>query len=1035
MEASIEEANFAGAYQEPQNAEAVRRVMLLLSQSNIKQHLECQVRYYLSWKLLSRQSGELPPMGNWPPVHTGEAAQQHTPECFNGVQTSPKLRHSLAFKATVALILDWLRAHSLIHAADVLCPEAALRETEVMSQQECLAVLRLPQCLLGDQTSSVTSAEQDSSLLDRLVTFAAKGPATAPAREKSHNGFDCRLKVQPMSLSATESAEGLCSLTSLASRRVVPTGATSEGGRPLLRSPAKKLSQESAVTRNCDISRQPYRQFVRIEKEGGGEYKVLGFEEEAKTQLLLLAAKIRELELHNSSEQLFTAIDAVKQGVNQRLASIDAKHTARIRRLQKAMKHDIMCHAYKRAPSGLQENEDKLLQRRNLQNVAGATSSHQAEDEMFGVVVSAGRGELPLAKMPVELSNSTRMMKCVVNKMLAKENASLRLQLVTLRKHAALLQKQLQKYDISYEEEPHPPVKGTQAFQKSVDHQMTRRKPSSAPFTPADAGKQAIKEEYEGRVAQLTQELQAKANQMQAKDADFRFLVGELESARQKSAQVHRKARRLQKLYEAAKAARAQQRRLAASVSLSLKRLVLAEAPSAEHDDGEVFATDTTVKASSNFDEVHHVLDLKKSPTLETSSDPSLATENYQVGTGCSTQRGCCDPHQVVLDANVVQPAHGKVKQSSPQSQHHRTRQSSLERSCAVVLKSCSSKPVQRADAKNSYGKVGLLTDTRQLGEVTKFRAPTYMKSPPSIPGESMPNCSVSGTTYSQTDPAVNPFEVVCVKGRPIKFLSAPAHLLAEFCASPVKRAMTIFEPTVDWRHFKQTLVRSQPNPSESIGKNSKNAESHRTEVLDSVAAAYLPFCVNTVHCQIHGEDKRDASADADSRAQLTFSPCKENPSQFSQEHPAVPRVTGLARHGLAAQQKEKAAEAHQSVNSTMQTNVFPRIGACSFVQCTHEVDAATEIQPVSQAVASPCAITQRAERLSAHPGTSSTQRNSQKLAGPLACSHGDANSSGSLSGDSGEVRRNQSQHEKSPRVDGRESTLSNAGALCWSRL
>ncbi|KAL8451759.1 hypothetical protein Emed_001775 [Eimeria media] len=1033
MEASLGEAHLARAYQESSNEEAVRRVMLLLSQSNIRQHLECQVRHYLSWKLLSRQKDEITHIGDWASVDTSEAAQQPTPGCLNSLHTSSKYRHSLVFKATVALILDWLKAHNLIHAAHVLCPEAALRETEVMSQRECLAVLSLPQCLLADQASTVSSTPQDSSLLGRLVSFAASGLATVPACGESHRSLNRRLSVHRRSSSAAKSAEESRTLGNPAFRRLMTADAASDMGHSRLRRSAKRFPRALAVTKKCGFYCRPRRRYVLTENTGGA-YKMLGLDEGARTQLLLLAAKIRGLELHNSSGHLFAALDEVKQGVNRRLASIEAKHNYRIKRLQKEMKHGVSQSAYKPASkSGLQGNKDRLLQRCHVQNVAGATFANQPKYEMSGVAAAGGRGT-PSAETLGELSTSARTNRYGLNRVLAKENANLRSQLLALTKHAALLQNQVLKYDNSYDEQPQLRINGNQAFEISLDPQKMRHKPSESPFALSDGGQQAaswaMKQEYEGRVAHLTEELQAKANQIQAKDADFRFLVGELEFARQKSAQVRRRARKLHKLYEAAKAAQAQQRRLAASVSLSLRTLALADVPSVELDGGEVFDTDSIVKASAKSNDADQAPDLNKISILKTSPDESLVTEPF-LEEGARTQEDHRNPHTMRSGGDELQSAHDEVRQPKQQYRHQRELQPSSE-----SLTACSAQVVHRADAKISLGETGSFTNTGQVGMGTRRRAPVYVKRPLTMTKASALDRSRPRISDGEAGPAADPSEVLHVDGSPVDFLSAPAHRLARAGASFVGRVMTTFEPALHWSHLEQALQGSQSSCVDSPGQNGMNNSSRR-KVLEPVEAAILPVYCNTLHREIHGEALRRAPAEADSRAQLASPTGEEGSPRVSQDPPAVPRVKGPANHRLTGQEEAISAELQQSANLTTETNLFPRNDRRSSAQCTHELAVGTNVATVCQAFASPCAIAQPIEwreRRLASPDTPSAQRSSQDLAGPSACSRGDVESSQTFFGDIGAVPGNQPQHTVTAQA-GASGAQASSASLADSRV
>lgn len=583
-------------------AEATGRMMSLLSQSQIRHQLECQVRYFLSCKLLNfpnnRGSGdeheffedggayngyELQRLYRSVPFGFGDDGRlRSSPNFLKPVGHQPRIANTLAFKATVSLVLGWLKAHELMHSAGVLCPEVSMRETEVLSEEECLSVLHLPQTLLEDSGTLPAAHDIRGSLLDRLLAFTTEGGSHAAARNSTNLGWktnnsasvaECRVA------SAGGSSEKLKKGATSAPHLTTTVRANSVRGRPGLRPVACAFScRPRAFAKRslypCSHAKASKRAKCRV--------KGTRWEEEATTQLQCLAAQLRRLELRDCSDKLFAASSETRHMVEQRLASIEAEHHARISQLQKAVLQTAESREAEReasmveARAAMQEAQRRLQILLHQQEKTGRVISKRARNVTAREARLIDREERLLRGGVFHPRQDYTLGKNEQNEVLAQENASLRSQLLTAKSQVDALQQHVHRLHLEREMLPQL-IEGQVECEHAAACIEPRRRTSS-PFlhqggTDGQAAVQAREQECERRVARLTEELQRSTEQIKSKDAEFKLLVAELESARHKSAQAEKRMKRLQKLYEAARSVCAQQRQLASSVSLSLNSM------------------------------------------------------------------------------------------------------------------------------------------------------------------------------------------------------------------------------------------------------------------------------------------------------------------------------------------------------------------------------------------------------------------------------------------------------------------------------
>ncbi|KAL8424739.1 hypothetical protein Efla_001328 [Eimeria flavescens] len=528
MEAARRRDCVTGTCQKIRAEEATNQVLLLLSQAKIRQQLESAMP---------------------------KAAE-------SSVQPISRRKDTLAFKAMVALVLGWLKAHNFVLSAAVLCPEAALREADVLSQEECISVLRLPQTLLPDSASPAVTTEQDSSLLDHLVTFAAQNANNVEGCKEKRDvrkGVNSANGLHLGKLSATASDEESFPLYS-ASRRDVAIRAQSDGNQPFARTSKKEFSSNCAAKMDVLPSHLSEFGLARAGDDTKTSSNLAGWEHTSKRQHLL-AAKAQQLKLRRTSKKLFNAIDETKRAVNARLASMEAKHTARIRRLKKALRCSLEHNSY--APfafeAGPAFSRNSNICRSNANKIIGTRAIHTSKKRTRFHWASLER----------------LLRKNEFDKRITKENASLRQYVEAISKLADAPQGELLSQNMNIEDIRQLRVAKNPCVHEHAGVLLTSC-PPSCDAARAEAAR-AMKIEYEGRISRLEEELQHKASQIRAKEADFEFLFAELDFAREKSTRAQKRARRLQKLYDAARSARSKQIKLASSVSLSLKKLGLAD--------------------------------------------------------------------------------------------------------------------------------------------------------------------------------------------------------------------------------------------------------------------------------------------------------------------------------------------------------------------------------------------------------------------------------------------------------------------------
>lgn len=166
-----------------QTTDATTLIQHFLSEGKIKEVLESQVRYFLFWKLLSTQTEESAKSSNEATLDFPRRWHAPlAPTSVEGVDAALLTRivdlqekegkPTLHFKAFVSLVLDWLKAYGFVHAAGVLRPEASLRDSDLLTDEEQLFVLGLPRSLLaGSLTDGSTSRCQLAPLLERALTL------------------------------------------------------------------------------------------------------------------------------------------------------------------------------------------------------------------------------------------------------------------------------------------------------------------------------------------------------------------------------------------------------------------------------------------------------------------------------------------------------------------------------------------------------------------------------------------------------------------------------------------------------------------------------------------------------------------------------------------------------------------------------------------------------------------------------------------------------------------------------------------------
>lgn len=556
----------------PSGSEATGRMLSFLSQSHLKQQLECQVRYFISGRLLNCT------------VDRESLFEDENLKLPADYQQTP--RNSLAFKATLSLVLLWLKAHGLVHTAGLLCPEASLRNTDILSQEECQAVLRLPKALLSNSASPSVPSELQWNLLDRLIAAASSLPTCQNNGLKRNSDSVCENGNIPTNegegehLGHSSIEKGFsCSKVQSEQVRVHRERTTRAKGKSC---PPKCFDVQA---RESQCSKQP--ESPKSCCAGKGSTECNKWNEMASNQALLMEAHLRGLELCESSQRLFGARANTRQMIDQRLASLESEHKSRIRQLQKAIEQAA---GAQKAHEGMsmfevQATVDAMKHRLEIQSL------RQKEEE----VKIAEREkcllerERRLADREMQLARETARKQMddfateqsEVCKLLTQENADFRSQLLDTKKKLEALEAELHRQKLEcvtdMKSELVVDPRKSEAVGASSNAQLV-----SFPLVPHLGGKcqsqgpVQLKQEYGIQVARLVDELQRSNDQIRNKDAEFKLLVVELESARRESAEAQKRLKKLQKRYEVARAACVQQKKLASSISLSLNSFDLA---------------------------------------------------------------------------------------------------------------------------------------------------------------------------------------------------------------------------------------------------------------------------------------------------------------------------------------------------------------------------------------------------------------------------------------------------------------------------
>ncbi|CDJ48004.1 hypothetical protein, conserved [Eimeria brunetti] len=563
-------------------ADASGRMLSFLSQSQLRQQLECQVRYFLSGKLLNCT-------GDGGPFHEYATIEQ----CVEDQQTAKK---SLAFKATLSLVLLWLKAHGFVHTAGVLCPEADMRNSDVLSEEECQTVLQLPKALLKRPHTPCVSVGLQWNLLDSLIDATsqygtslasglpgATGEVSAAERRAASAGNTRCPPSDEKAVSPCRSERG--EYTRRAKRAAKGASCPPRN--------ARKQKVESVVSDSDSPARRT---------AGTDSSKWNDWQEMAQNKMLLLEAHLKGLELRESSKRLFAASEESRSILDQRIATLEDAYEERMRQLEKAVDEAT-------GGQGAYARETTLGTR---------TTMHGARNKLDGRLARQEEVEARLAERETKLSERERLLdnrekellKAALridnydlrteqeesNMMLAQENAVFRSQLSQTRRQLKALEAQLERQANGLGNEPanymHPAIAGgtghSEGIAASAKHPAVEKPPAAQRDASSErTAAMALKQEYEGRVARLTDEIQRSNDQLRNKDAEFKLLVVELESARRKNAEAQKRLKKMQKLYEAARATCVQHKKLASSMSLSLSCIDFAVEPPAGLAEGE----------------------------------------------------------------------------------------------------------------------------------------------------------------------------------------------------------------------------------------------------------------------------------------------------------------------------------------------------------------------------------------------------------------------------------------------------------------
>ncbi|CDI83872.1 Proteophosphoglycan 5, related [Eimeria acervulina] len=564
----------------PSAADASGRMLSLLSQSELRQQLVCQVRYFLSGKLLNCACEE----GGFYECTSLE-------QCGEDQKTAKK---TLAFKATLSLVLLWLKAHGLVHTAGVLCPEADIRTSDILSQEECQTVLQLPKTLLRRPANLCVSSGLQWNLLDRLIDAASQyGAAQTPNRPRSTD------EVLAAESRACRAGDTGCFPSDGGASSPCRTGRTEYVQR------TKRIKGASCPPRSARKQKVESMVSVPFDSPTSRSSPVDGirwndWRETTQNKMLLLEAHLKGLELRESSKKLFAVSEDSRKILDLRIANLEGACEKRMRQLEEAIDQ----------ATGSQGTEA-------LDSTVGAqVTMHEAKSKLEVSFAQQKEREARLTERETKLSERERLLDArekdllraalnihkddfrteqnETNMLLTQENASFRSQLAQAKKQVKMLEAQLQKQAaecmheyVNYTQPTHTAAtKNPEELVACANHpsleepSITQRDVSSE-----HAAQLALKQEYEGHVARLTDEIQRSNDRIRNKDAEFKLLVVELESARRKHAEAQRRLKKMQKLYEAARATCVQHRKLASSMSLSLSCIDFAVEPPAEFAD------------------------------------------------------------------------------------------------------------------------------------------------------------------------------------------------------------------------------------------------------------------------------------------------------------------------------------------------------------------------------------------------------------------------------------------------------------------
>ncbi|CDJ33782.1 uncharacterized protein EMH_0096340 [Eimeria mitis] len=554
-------------------AETSSRLLSFLSQSQLRQQLECQVRYFLSGKLLNCPGDE------------GAFYEPASLEQYGEDQQAS--RKTLAFKATLSLVLLWLKAHGLVHTAGVLCPEADMRTSDVLSQEECQAVLQLPKALLKRPLTPCVSTGLQWNLLDRLIDAVSQHGAAQASSLPSTDGVSAaERRASSASKTRCSSSDEATSSPGRSDRTENLHRAKRVKGTSCPPRSARKQKLEPAVSG----SDSPRYSSSGVEASRWNEWR-----EMAQNKMLLLEAHLKGLELRESSKRLVAANEESRNMLDQRIATLESTYEKRMRQLEKAVDQATGRQGTEAQDTTTLDHpismlearsklEARLARQKDMEALLVEREAKLSERERL---LDDREKELLRTALRIEKYDS-RIEQNETNMMLTQENASFRSQLLQARMQVKALEAQLQRQANECVSECANCMQPTNINEAKNNEEVStgaKQLPVGTPPVAQRGGSSeqtstvALKKEYEGHVARLTDEIQRSNDQLRNKDAEFKLLVVELESARRKNAEAQKRLKKMQKLYEAARATCVQHRKLASSMSLSLSCMDLAVEP------------------------------------------------------------------------------------------------------------------------------------------------------------------------------------------------------------------------------------------------------------------------------------------------------------------------------------------------------------------------------------------------------------------------------------------------------------------------